>query len=410
MRETRLPRLVDTYGAGLGAWTGTPTKIAPPTPNLSYGYIPEQAYGAQWRNYLDDLARRQIERGAQVPLRNFLEISSRPVLTATSRACYSRYSGVTFFATSANNSVQYVQDLVEDAGSNAARTLTVTPAAGTFVIKGVEIDDNNEDDPKVLFVGSNSTAPTKTLWQYGFQSAPIEATSPVSGSVELIVADRSVTADEQYRGISNVDHYAFAADTNRSVLKRNTGTGAWTVIGTRGAGAPAPDLTTMYAAAGAGTLVLAYKATNPVVETMSTAGGFTSATVTTLDSGSTSDVRDARYSTQLAQFLVAAGGTVYRFVTPSVKVSSSIGNLGSGGGPAFSCLTDVALAVGSPGASGNGNHVRISSYFGELPYSFALGELENNTTKIEALLYDGNAIWVTTIRSGARRCFRSLRG
>lgn len=412
MREVKLPTLASLDNYSQGPTAGFPTKIAPPTANLTNGKIPGEGFGAQWQNYIEAAVQRQLERNAQLPFRNFIDLrqlDSSTVLTATSRLAFSRWAGATLAATGANNAVYYYQEILETTGGPPSPlSITLAPALGTFLAKDVvEVPTPATTGVKPwLVVGTNATAPTKTIWEIGRDNSKTEITSPVSGSVELITRDRTT-------GI----FYAFAADTNRSVLVRNNGTGVWTVLGTRGAGAPAPTVASMYATANNGVIGLAYTSgANAVVERI-TASGF-SVVANTIESIN-STVLDLRWSPQQQVFMLLT--TARTWVSTDLSIATwSLANNGSGAMtqtaiPATGgCLHDSGLAIwhndGSPTwGVGGGSYLMVQDYLNQDPHVVSFGAYSGTASTGVVMRFDGSAIWFVLDRSGTKRTYRSLR-
>jgi hypothetical protein len=405
MREKRLD-LASNANYATGPVTGTPTKIAPPTVNFSDGKIPDQAFGAQWQNYIEYYLQRQIEISAQVPFRNWQEyagVGSTSGLSGGSgsvgnvRAAFNKRTGDTYFTKGANNSAHWVLEVQPDPGTTSLPSVSFTPAAGTFVCKGVaSVEDST--DPSWLFVGSNSTAPTKTIFKRTL-SADTEVTSPVSGGVELICKDRTTGY-----------FYAFAADTNRSVLVHGPNTSdTWSVLGQRGAGAPAPAYNSMYCTAANGLLLLAYTttpgSTQITVERMVT--GTFSRTVFTGFS-STSKVLDVAFSPQFGEFMLMAADGVRRFADTSsgftlVTAGYPTAALAPVLGVVSGCLHDTGAAVIGDG------RLFVQPWLGD-PSHLMQFDPSGPPSGLNKVLFDGSSLWLLfATTGGATRIARSLR-
>jgi len=399
MREKRLDIATNTNYA-TGPTTGQPTKIAPPAVNTTDGKIPGQAFGAQWQNYVEHYLQRQIEVSAIVPFRNWIELPlSSIIVPAQSRLAFNKYAGLTMMVRGggANNSWYYMQELLEPSAA-APQPYNVTPAAGNFVAKGVAAVED-PTSPSWLVVGTNTTAPTKTIWKVVSFGAATEVTSPVSGSVELICRD----ATTGY-------FYAFAADTNRSVLVHGPATSdTWSVLGQRGAGAPAPSSTNMQVAAANGLLLLAYTvtpgSTQATVERIST-GAFSRTVLTPFSD--TSTVLDVIYSPQMGNFMLLTRDHTFRFADPNSGVEPF-----SNDHPYETAIGFVSAGVGCLHSTGpvytDAHMLVVNPWLGDPPQRAMFGSTANIPSVDNLLRYDGSAIWFIRSLGGTPRVFRTLR-
>lgn len=390
MRELKLPTLASLDNYNFTAFSGTPTKIAPPVGYFENGKAPDRGFGAQWQNYIESAFQKQIELSAQLPFRNFVEIAAIPATTTQPRFSFSPYVGMTFVANGVNNSPKYFQEFLEAAAGPVPLGITLSPAAGNFVPKDLV---NNYS--LWVFVGSNSTATTKTIWEVDpILNTFTEKTSPVSGSVECVCRD-PVTGDI----------YAFAADTNRSVLKRDHTTGTWSAIGTRGAGATAPS-NGSYCAAYNDVLILANDHTNPAVDKI-TVSPF-AVTVHTLSLTDTTTLLDCRWSDPLQSFMVLTQRGWYVFADPATTIGTysnldpATANVATGG-----CLTNTG-AVGWRQTPTN-QALYIRTWPGEAGGQMKFGADVASPSTGVFVRYDGSAIWFMIDKSGTKRLFRSLR-
>jgi len=403
MREKRLDIATSTnYATGGAGVVGTPTKVAPPASHATDGVVPGLAFGSQWENYIHHYLQKQIEISSQVPFRNWIEFTgmSSIAYAQTSRFAFNKYIGMTFMVrgSGAGNSWYYLNELPQPS-AGAPQTYPVTPAVGTFVARGVAaIEDPTT--PSWLVVGSNATDPTKTLWKIlPFGVSDTEVVSPVSGAVELICKDKTTGY-----------FYAFAADANRSVLVHGPATSdTWSVLGQRGAGAPAPSAANMYCAAANGLLYLAYTttpgSTQATVEKITT-GAFTRTALTPFSS--TSAILDVIFSPQIGAFMLLTKANTYRFFSDpalgfetfphSTPYSNAIGSSWVTSG----CLHETGSVYQ------DGNVLLVTSWLGDAPHLAYFADFGIPSSS-HVLRFDGSAIWMIKDESSVPRVFRSLR-
>ncbi len=398
MREKRLDIATNSvYSTGPTA--GQPTKIAPPTAFALDGIVPGEAFGAQWSNYVEYYLQRQIEISSQVPFRNWTELPGMGsiVAPATTRFAFNRYDGSSFMVRGggAGNSWYRIQEMLQASGGTPA-AYTVAPAVGTFVARDVAAIEH-PTTPSWLVVGSNSGATTKTIWKIVPNGADTEVTSPVAGSVELIVKDKTTGF-----------FYAFAADTNRSVLVHGPATSdTWSVLGQRGSGAPAPTSAGMFCAAANGLLLLAYTttpgSTQVTVERIAT-GTFSRTVLTPFSS--TAKTFDVIYSPQMSAFMLLTTANTYRFSDPSGGFDTFPNTA-----PYFA-NTSVPPGAGCLHETGpiyqDGNGLILSAWLGDAPYLLAFGVSGIPSTN-HVIRFDGSCIWFVKDESATPRVFRSLR-
>jgi hypothetical protein len=390
MREKKLPTIAEVanYSAGAQPWSGTPTKIAPPTVYFDKGKFPADAYAAQWQNYLEHYLQRQIERSAQYPFRNWSECASNTLSNGNARWSFNRRMGVAaMVAGNTNNTIYYFQEFNENA-AGAPLSLVVSPASGTFEPWDVEsIDDTFATTAAYgwLVVGDNATAPTKTSWKISSAGVGTELTSPVSGIIPVICKDKTTGY-----------FYAFAADTNRSVLVHGPDmANTWTVLGQRGAGAPAPT-GAMRAAAANGLLLLAYTSGSATVERIST-GAFSRTVLTPFSD--TSATYDVCYSPQMAAFMALTRNGRYRFTDPASTVETTLHTPGVALG---GCLHETGSATWTA------QWVEVMPYYGDTPHILMFGDFAAGTVGTR-MAFDGSALWFLQSKGGTKRLFRSGR-
>lgn len=411
MRETKLSPLAENVNYALGVATGMPTKLPPPIVNQASGKFPDQGFAAQWQNYIEHHFQRQIERSAQLPFRNFSEIGTVPATTSIPRFSFNKAIGATLIANGVNNAVQYYQEFLD------AVPITFVPTSGTFVPKDVAAVDDPLSDASSrawIVVGSNSTAPLRAIWEVRRDNTTVELTMPSAGSVELIAKDYTTG-----------DFYAFAADTNRSVYKRDPFSGLWSALGQRGSGAVAPTQS-MSCAANNGTLLLFYSiggSNDPRVEVINTTS-FSSTTVTIPNGSIGGAALDVRWSPQLQAFMFLGQRGRWTTSTPLVDVSyqlrtqfdnpSSTGLVfpGSslvGGNQSIlgGCLTDTGAAAYGSAVTGSA-YLAVQDWIDSAPHMLAFGNLATSTTGVYCR-FDGSAIWFCIDKAGSKRLFRSLR-
>jgi hypothetical protein len=396
MREKRLD-IATNVNYATGPTTGQPTKIAPPLSFAGDGMVPGLAFGAQWENYIQHYLQRQIEVSAIVPFRNWQEYpgvgSTAGILGATVRTAYNKLVGLTYFARGLS-SVNPVFSVPPAAGSTSLPTYTITPGAGTFLCKGVAAVEDAAN-PGWIFVGSNSTTPTKTVHEWASSTA--EITMPVSGSIELICKDKATGY-----------FYAFAADTNRSVLVRGPNMAStWSVLGQRGAGAPAPTAS-MACAAANGLLILGYTvtpgSTQATVERMPT-GAFSRTVHTPF--ADTSAVLDTIYSPQRGEFLFLTRGGTYRFTDPTASVEYvAAGFLTAAQSPVngvvAGCLHETGAAIVGD------NRMIVQPWLGDPSHAFQFDDAGPPSSN-HRISFDGSALWLMHSTSSTLRLYRSLR-
>lgn len=400
MREVKLPALAETTNYSSGVGIGTPTKVAPPSLFQTEGKQPDQGFGSQWQNYLENALQKQIERSAQLPFRNWQEVLAVPTTASPPRFAFNRYLGATLIANGVNNSIKYIQEFVE-ASAGAPLGVTVAPAAGNFVPKDVASLENipAAGAKDWVVVGSNSTAPTKTIWEIG-RTSHFELTSPVSGSVECVCRD-AVTGKL----------YAFAADTNRSVLVRDIG-GTWTALGQRGSGAVAPAVGSTFCFANNGTLGFAYQTGGgTTVEKINT----TSFSVTAVAVEASSAPLDIRWSPQLGLWMVLTNknahtsGSLTSFTPVNTTVAEQPMPKSVDGG----CLHESGVAAWSNGSTGwslaGAGYLYVQDYIGYPPHVLNFGSFPSNGSTGVSVSFDGSALWFMLDKSGTKRLFRSMR-
>jgi len=397
MREKRLD-IATNLNYASGPTVGQPTKIAPPLSVSTDGARPGDAFGAQWMNYILSNYQKQIEISAQNPFRNWQEItgvgssSLHGGSTGSRRFAFNETLGATIASRGQNNTVYYLPELpLTSAGTPL--TTTFTPASGTFVPKDVAAI-NDPNSPGWIVVGSNSTS-NKGTWRVGLTLTKTEDASLVAGSVELICKD----ATTGY-------FYAFAADTNRSVLVRGPLWGdTWSVYGTRGAGAPAPT-NGMFCAAANGLLLLAYN-TSPgsmqvTVERIPTPTAPTPLQVAYTPFSDTSALLDVIYSPQMNRFMVRTTAKTHRFSDPTAGVESVTHPFLTGTPPA-GCLHSTGSVIV------DGHGLGLSTWFGDPVRRIMFGDVTVVPSTAHHVRFDGSALWFVKDESGTPRLFRSLR-
>lgn len=396
MRERKLGELAGNlnYPAGGNPWNGLPTKIAPPSTYITNGKWPGDAFAAQWQNYIENTLHRQIEVSAQIPFRNFTDLSAvLPALTSTPRFAYNRKAGATMVANGVNNSVKYYQDLLDAQGTAAPLGVTLSPSSSPFIPKCVIAYEAVGLDG--WFVGGQGATATKSIFRIGRNGAQTEITTPFSGSIECLTSDPETG-----------DTYGFVADANRSMIKLDRFTNGVTSITQRGGSFATPAVASTYAATGAGWLIHALTPGGGFVQweyTSTSSIAWNSAYSGVLD---TSIVLDARYSVQLGLFMVLTSDKLITFATPAGAVQT-YSHIGYGGGTITlegGCLTDTGF-VGYN--DGDGQTLLVCSWPGDVPFALKYGGM-GDTTGVFAR-YDGSAIWFMQDRSGTKKLFRSLR-
>ncbi len=383
MRERKLDQISSNANYATGGFIGAPTKITPPAAAFTDGAVPDRAYGAQWKNYVDHYLQRQIEVSALLPYRNWGPPCIAPSVWGTStirfRAAHNPYHGATLLipsSASAGTGVQLVPE-IDFAFVDTELTLNFTPIALTANFAPRCVTSRSHADDGWYVGGANAVSPTQTIWQVNPDLTTALRTSAVSGSVEHIMYDRVV---------SNV-YYALAADTNRTLLIRNNGTGNFDAVGNRGSGSFAPSATLNHAAAANGVIVVARTTgTNLEVHYM-TASPFTFNTKTIAATGT---ILDCTYSPQLGKWMILTTNNWYVFADPSQTNYETFSNKDTST-PALNitggCLTDTGHVSW---ANGSRSGLVIRDWPGATPL------IVRNTYDFEWVRYDGSAIWAVT--------------
>jgi hypothetical protein len=396
MREKKLDQLASNTNYATGVAVGTATKIAPPTVNVTDGKVPGDGFGAQWQNYVEHYLHKQIERSARLPFQNFKEVQDLPAVTSTPRFAYDPYCGFVLVANGVNNTVYaYPEFGIENdvyAGGAGPIPISLSPSNGPFAPKCV-VALSSATAPQFFVGGTNAAATTKTVWIIDAAGGSSEQTMPVAGSVELLCQD-AVTGHI----------YAFAADTNRSVLKRDSGTGVWTAIGQRGAGADAPT-SADYCAANGGILILAQDSTSTHLVEKFTTSPY-ARTIHSINVGDATTVLGCRWSPQLEAFMSLTQSGWYVFADPAGSIQTwpcndagAIYTMNGG------CLTETGCFTWT---NGNACKAFARTWPGETPIALKFSDFSNAETGFLAR-YDGGALWFMTDRSGTKRLYRSSR-
>ncbi len=428
MRKLKLPELA---GKPIYTGLGGNTKVAPASLYLSEGKRPGDGFGAQWQNYIENALQAQIEMNARVPFGNFEEVSAPAASYPAPRVAHNKSLGMTLFVASENNTLRYYQNLVRLV-SSAMPTVTLTPALGTFVPKDVAAMDNTSDPATAskdwVVVGSNASAPTKTIWHISRSGAHVEATSPVSGSVEHVCQAK---AFNQFS--SSLDRtFALAADTNRSLLFCDEGTTTWSVVGQRGAGALV-GINAVFLAVGYvpnlsnRRVVIAYQSGgNTVVESYNPSAFTTVGATVTVETSSTP--RDVRWSDVLQKFILLTNKAVYTSSDGAVWAQANIflGPYYTAGGAGYGsmaipkandggCVHETGVAHwtnGSTGYSAAGSgQMTVQDYLDseQLPQVHGFGTFPTNSDSGSFVRYDGSALWFGRSESATLKYSRSLR-
>jgi len=217
MRAKKVPAWASNLNYSTGPAAGTATKIAPTTGTFQNGFLPGEPMGAQYDSYWRHHVGRQTELSARLALRNLLPVTfatAPPLPSLPLAATYTPNGGVTFLASADSNKIFYVPAYAANASS-----VTVAPAAGAFIPRTIVPDDSGA----VFVFGTNSTAPTKSLWAgYDITTGFTECTMPVTGGCYKAAYDRATNKS-----------YAFFEDTNRSVFRVYTSGGSQLLVATR---------------------------------------------------------------------------------------------------------------------------------------------------------------------------------
>jgi hypothetical protein len=390
MREKKILQVASNTNYATGPRTGFPTKVPPPSVNVTDGAVPGSKYAAEWINYHQHYWQKQIECSAQIPFRNFTELTEGGLYTTTPPKCaYHPQLGATLFVGGETDTAQYLQDFPDLTGGTALRAIAFTPAVGNFVPKCVAAV-NDPNAPKWC-VGGNATLGTNLIFEVDALGATTELTHAAVAEVANMAVDRTT-------GIL----YALAGT---SVLARDAGTGAWTVIGSRsGGGSPAASATTFFAV-GNGVAIVAYNnGTHTTYDYMTLTPTFAKNGVVTIDADSA--VYDACYSPQLGAFMILAPKGLYVINTPGGSIQTFANSNNDPSSPPTAdggVLTDSGCVTWLNSI----NVLYVRSWPGDAAHALKYGPFGSAGQAMT--LFDGSAVYLRTDFSSTYRLFRSLR-
>lgn len=402
MREPKIPALASNANYATGPRTGQPTKIIPPVGNFTDGKIPDAKFAAQWQNYIESNLQRQVERSAQLPFLNFVDVA--PFVTTTEIditsgggpvfLAHNKHAGITMSVAQLQNKCQYLQEVLQlrPADDHLPWVTLVGSSGNVFPRCIVAV----EDPARVKWIVGVGTADnTKAIHEINEAGTPTEVTLPTGAPVECLAVDSAT-------GVV----YGLVADANNSVIVRNMTSGVWTVAGTRGAGAVAPVAGTMFFAVHNGSYVIAVKSTNLKVEygTLST---FTRTLLTI--ASDTSDVLDVKYNVAMGAWMLLTKLTLRTFVDPAGAMQTwrhdtndpTTGLAVNGG-----CLTSTGVATWIDSKQ----CVYVRDWPGSDAHVHHYGQIGTGGCVATFLKYDGSALWFHTDRTSIElRLYRTLR-